>query len=133
MILVDSNIPMYLVGAPHPHKIDAQRMLERHIAAGTRLVTDAEVFQEILHRYVAIGRKEAIQPAYDALLGVVDRVLPITDAEVLLAKDILLGASVGASARDALHVAILRRHDIDQIMTFDRGFERYAGVRRISA
>jgi uncharacterized protein len=87
MILVDSNIPMYLVGAAHPHKIDAQRMLERHIAAGDRLVTDAEVFQEILHRYVAIGRKDAIQPAYDALLGVVDRVLPITDAEVLLAKD----------------------------------------------
>jgi len=29
VILVDSNIPMYLVGAPHPHKADAQRMLER--------------------------------------------------------------------------------------------------------
>jgi uncharacterized protein len=60
-------------------------------------------------------------------------VLPITDAEVLLAKDILLGASASASARDALHVAILRTHDIDQIMTFDRGFERYPGVRRIGA
>jgi uncharacterized protein len=133
VILIDSNIPMYLVGAAHPHKIDAQRMLERHIASGDRLVTDAEVFQEILHRYMAIGRKDAIQPAYDALLGVVDRVLPITDTEVLLAKDILLGASAGASARDALHVAILRTHDIDQIMTFDRGFERYPGVRRICA
>jgi hypothetical protein len=25
VILVDSNVPMYLVGAPHPHKADAQR------------------------------------------------------------------------------------------------------------
>ncbi len=133
MILVDSNIPMYLVGATHPHKIDAQRMLERHIAAGDRLVTDAEMFQEILHRYMAIGRKDAIQPAYDALLGVVDGVLPITEAEVLMAKDILLGATVGTSARDALHIAVLRCHDIDQIMTFDRGFERYPGVRRIGS
>jgi predicted nucleic acid-binding protein len=131
VILVDSNIPMYLIGAAHPHKIDAQRMLERYIAAGERLVTDAEVFQEILHRYTAIGRKEAIQPAYDALLGVVDRVLPVTEAEVLMAKDILLGVAAGASARDALHVAVLRCHEIDQIMTFDRGFERYPGVQRI--
>ena len=133
MILVDSNIPMYLVGVAHPHKIDAQRMLERHIAAGERLVTDAEVFQEILHRYTAIDRKDAIQPAYDALLGVVDAVLPITQAEVVLAKDILLGAAPGTSARDALHVAVLRSHDIDQIMTFDRGFDRFPGVRRVAA
>ena len=28
MIFIDSNIPMYLVGAPHPHKVDAQRLLE---------------------------------------------------------------------------------------------------------
>jgi predicted nucleic acid-binding protein len=34
---------------------------------------------------------------------------------------------------DALHVMILRTHDIDQIMTFARGFERYRGVRRICA
>ena len=27
MIFVDSNIPMYLIGAPHRHKIDAQQIL----------------------------------------------------------------------------------------------------------
>ena len=64
MILVDSNIPMYLVGAPHPHKTDAQRLLEKLIADRERLVTDAEVLQEILHRYVAIDRRDAIQPAH---------------------------------------------------------------------
>lgn len=124
---------MYLVGAAHPHKIDAQRMLERHIAAGDRLVTDAEVFQEILHRYAAIDRREAIQPAYDALMSVVDAVLPVTQADVLLAKDILLGAVPGGSARDVLHVAVMRSHEIEQIMTFDRGFERFPGVHRIGS
>ena len=63
MIFIDSNVPMYLVGAEHPHKIDAQRILERCIADDERLVTDAEVLQEILHRYAAIGRKDAISPA----------------------------------------------------------------------
>ncbi|MFN0171838.1 MAG: PIN domain-containing protein, partial [Bryobacteraceae bacterium] len=54
MIFVDSNVAMYLVGAAHPHKTDSQILLERLIAAGERLVTDAEVLQEILHRYTAI-------------------------------------------------------------------------------
>lgn len=63
MIFVDSNIPMYLIGAAHPHKAEAQVILERLIAAGQRLVTDAEVLQEILHRYTAIEKREAIGPA----------------------------------------------------------------------
>jgi predicted nucleic acid-binding protein len=132
MILIDSNIPMYLIGAPHPHKTDAQRMLERHIANGDRLVTDAEVFQEILHRYVAIDRRDAIQPAFDALLGVVDEVLPITHVEIQLAKEIILGAVAGTSARDAIHVAMMRSHDIERIMTFDQDFDRVAGIQRIA-
>lgn len=47
MILVDSNIPMYLVGAPHPHKADAQRLLERCIAARERLMEEQGI-QRIL-------------------------------------------------------------------------------------
>ncbi len=69
MILIDSNIPMYLIGAPHPHKSDAQRLLEKLVSERQRLVTDAEVLQEILHRYTAINRRDAIQPAFDALYG----------------------------------------------------------------
>ena len=42
-----------------------------------RLVTDAEVLEEILHRYVSIERPDAIQPAFDALLGVVDDVFGV--------------------------------------------------------
>lgn len=76
MIFIDSNIPMYLVGSEHPHKVDSRQMLERCIADNERMVTDAEVFQEILHRYAAIGRKDAIQPAFQAILGVTDEVLP---------------------------------------------------------
>ena len=77
MIFIDSNVPMYLVGAAHPHKVDAQLILEGLVAAKERLVCDAEVLQEILHRYVAIARREAIAPAFKVLLGVVDEVLPI--------------------------------------------------------
>ena len=132
MILVDSNVPMYLVGAEHPHKVDAQLLLERLIAAGERLVTDAEVLQEILHRYVAIGRRDAIQPAFDALFAVSEQVFPVTLEDARRAKDVVLGFP-GLSARDAIHIAVMEQRAVDRILSFDRGFDGVPGVTRIGA
>lgn len=131
MIFVDSNVPMYLVGAEHPNKIAARLLLERTIANGTRLVSDAEVLQEILHRYVAIARRDAIQPAFDALLNVVDEVFAVERRDVELARDLIQG-SPALSARDAIHVAIMERHGISDILTFDAGFDQVPGIRRMS-
>ena len=130
MILVDSNIPMYLVGGAHPHKVDAQRALERSIVEGKRIVTDAEVLQEILHRYVAIGRRGAIQPAFDAVLGVVDDVYAVELADDERAKTIVLGSN-RLSARDAIHLAVMDRNGIDEIMSFDAGFDGVPGITRV--
>jgi predicted nucleic acid-binding protein len=130
VIFVDSNIPMYLVGAPHAHKADAQRLLERCIADRERLVTNAEVLQEILHRYVAIERRDAIQPAFDAILGVVDDVFPVEMPDVERAKAIVLGWA-RLSARDALHLATMERQGITRILSFDTGFDGFPGVTRL--
>ena len=121
---------MYLVGASHPHKADAQRLLERCISERARLVTDVEVLQEILRRYVAIDRREAIQPAFDAVLGISDEVLPVELESVERAKTILLG-NRRLSARDALHVAVMERNGITQILSFDTGFDDVPGIQRI--
>lgn len=131
MILVDSNVPMYLVGASHPLKHDAIRLLERLVVDQRRLVTDAEVLQEILHRYTAIERRDAVQPAFDALLGVVDEVFPISLENTQRAKEIVLGASA-LSARDAIHVAVMEQHGVKDILSFDHGFDGVPGVTRIS-
>jgi len=131
VIFVDSNVPMYLVGAPHPHKIDAQHLLERAIADNERLVTSAEVLQEIFHRYVAIERRDAIRPAFDALLGVVDEVYPIEQGDVERAM-VVLDGGIAKSARDALHVAVMVRHGVTRILTFDRAFDAQPGVDRVS-
>ena len=132
MIFVDSNIPMYLVGGPHPHKADAQRLLERCIGERQRLVTDAQVLQEILHRYVAIDRRDAIQPAFDAILGVVDEVFPVDIPIVERAKSIVLG-SRKLSARDALHVSVMERRRVGRILSFDSGFDGLPGIERLGA
>lgn len=131
MIFIDSNVPMYLVGAPHPLKAVALARLEEAISGGERLVTSAEVLQEILHRYVAIERREAIRPALDALLGVVDEVYPVERADVEKAAEVLAGR-LRISARDALHVAVMARRQVKRILSFDGGFDGVPGIERIS-
>ena len=123
---------MYLVGAAHPHKADAKQLLEAAIAASERLVISAEVLQEILHRYVAIDRRDAIQPAFDSLLGVVDEVIAIELADVVRAREFVVGMSE-LSARDALHAAVMTRENIERIMTFDTAFDRIPGISRYRA
>jgi predicted nucleic acid-binding protein len=122
---------MYLVGAPHPHKADAQRLLENLISDRQRLVTDAEVLQEILHRYVAINRRDAIQPAFNALLGIVDQVLAIDRTTAERAKETVMGHPQ-MSARDAVHLAVMEQHGIERILSFDSGLDGFPGVTRLS-
>ena len=131
MIFVDTNVPMYLVGSDHPHKTDAQRLLERATTGRDRLVTSAEVFQEILRRYVAINRREAIQDAFNVLTETVDEIFPIDVALVERAKSIVF-AYEGLSARDALHAATMQQHRVTRIMSFDTGFDLIPGFTRLS-
>jgi predicted nucleic acid-binding protein len=122
---------MYMVGGPHVHNSGAQTLLEKFISERQSLVTDAEVLQEILHRFGAIQRRDAIQPAFNALLGVVDEVFPVDRVAVERAKEIVLGYS-GLSARDAVHLAVMENHGIDRIFSFDSGLDQFPGVTRLS-
>jgi predicted nucleic acid-binding protein len=131
VIFVDANVPMYIVGAEHPHKLEAQRMLGALVREQRRLVSSSEVFQEIVHRFVAIDRRDMIEPAFETLDGIVDEVLAVERSDVFAAKD-LIHAHPRLSARDALHVAVMRRHQIAEIVSFDRGFDAVSGIRRIS-
>ena len=73
--------------------------------------TDAEVLQEIVHRYAALDKREAIGPAFQVVLGVVDDVLPIEKADVVRAGEIVQNPAL-LSARDSVHIAVMERHGI---------------------
>jgi predicted nucleic acid-binding protein len=118
---------MYLVGSPH--KTDSHVILERLTASGERLVTDAEVLQEILHRYWAVGRRDAIGPAFRAILTIVDEVLPIERRDVLRAAEITQSQSQ-LSVRDAVHIAVMEHHGIPSILSFDCDFDHWPGIHR---
>ena len=86
MIFIDSNVPMYLVGAAHPNKDRAVAALTQLVRDGERFITDVEVYQEILHRYTATQRPDAIDAAFDSLDGIADDVLTFGMAEIRSAR-----------------------------------------------
>ena len=129
MIFIDSDIPIYLVGGPHPNKQRAKELLDECFDSDERMVSDVEVLQEILHRYVSIGRREAIPPAFDVLTEIVDEFYPLDATLLESAKDIVLSTTL--TARDSLHLAVMRLHGIDRILTFDGDFDDVPDVVRL--
>jgi len=130
LIFLDSNIPMYLMGASHPRKTQAERALNKAITERARLVTDAAVFQKIMHRYAAIDRRDAIEKAFSILSAVVDEVFPINLNTTNLTHSILIKYPK-LSARDSAHVACMQLNHIEKIMSFDTDFDSVSDIRRI--
>ncbi len=130
MIFVDSNVPMYLVGAAHPNKDRVRALLEQLIGSGERLVTDVEVYQEILHRYVAISRPDALDAAIASLDAIVDETLTFGMPEIRAAREII-ASTPRISARDALHVAVMSRARVTRIFSLDQGFDACPGIERV--
>ena len=130
MILIDANIFMYAAGAEHPHKLPSARFLEQVSQDEIEAVVDAEVLQEILHRYRAIQRWPEGGQVYDLARRVVPVVIPIT-TEILDRARALLDRYPGLTARDALHAAVVLHHDLKAICSYDGDFDEIEGVERM--
>lgn len=130
MILVDSNIFMYAGGASHPNKAPSIAPLLESIATGrVEGVIDAEVLQEILHRYKSIGRWKDGFKVFDLTRKIVPLVFPIT-VEVLDAARALLEVYPKLMARDALHAAVCMGNGVKTICSYDHDFDDIKGIER---
>lgn len=129
MIFLDSNVPIYLVGAAHANRDLAFAALDRLVRGGERMVTSAEVMQELLHLYSHRRALEALQQALNALKGLADEVYPV-EAEDVERAHAVLRAHPGLSSRDALHVAVMQRYGVTRILSYDRDFDRIATITR---
>lgn len=129
MILVDANVLMYAAGASHPHKGPSTAFLERVATGAVDAVVDAEVLQEILHRYRALDRWEEGRRVFDLARALFPVVLPVT-AEILDRARLVLDAYPHLMARDALHAAVALEHELDAVCSYDRDFDPVVGVVR---
>ena len=119
MIFVDSNVFVYAVGKPHPLRAEAQSFFMESSRNGKRLVTSAEVLQELLHVYLPVGRIETLDAALDLATKGVDLIIPIAGETVIQARH-LVDEYPGLTARDLLHLSVCQIYKISDIKTFDR-------------
>lgn len=129
MILVDANIIMYAAGAEHPHKRPSVALLERIADGELEATIDAEVLQEILHRYRAIGRWEDGRQVYDLTRQLFPSVVPVTAAVLDRARRVLDDDS-HIMARDALHAAVVMTEGLEAVCSYDHDFDRIKGLVR---
>ncbi len=127
---IDANIPMYAVGAEHPLKAPCVAILEAIARGELAAVTDAEVFQELLHRYTALGERKRAVEVCRLFLQVVPEVLPIT-REVIEESLGLHLKFPQLQARDSLHWAVMRRRDLKHLLSADRHFDGLPSLRRL--
>ena len=129
-MLIDANILMYAVGAPHHCKAPSARLLERIASGAVDALIDAETLQEILHRYRSIGRWEDGRQVYDLARQLFPSVIPIT-SDILDHARRLLDSEKRLMARDALHAAVALRETGGLICSYDHDFDGIRGMRRV--
>jgi predicted nucleic acid-binding protein len=130
LILIDANILMYAAGSEHPHKEPSRLYLERIARGEIEAALDAEVLQEVLHRYRAIQRWEDGRRVYDLARKILPVVFSITP-EILDSTRELLDRYPHLKARDALHAAVAMDRGVEAICSYDGDFDQIAGLTRI--
>ena len=100
-------------------------------AKGTlEAATDAEVLQEILHRYTALNQRVRVLEICRLFMEVVPNIFPITSSIVAAALEIHRKTPV-LQARDSVHTAVMLSQNIRRIISADWHFDALPGIVRI--
>jgi predicted nucleic acid-binding protein len=128
---IDTNVPIYAAGRAHPLKNPCAQVLHLVAEHAQAFVTDAEVLQELLHRYLALrlwpqGRD--VFQRFSVLMQ--ERVEAVQAGDVEHAAG-LADAFQELGGRDLLHAAVMRRLGVRRIISADKGFDLLPEVERL--
>ena len=130
-VFVDANVPIYAAGRSHAYKEPCSRVLTLAAENPQAFITDSEVLQELMHRYLASGRwvqgREVVLAFAEIMEG---RIEPV------LAEDVLSAAGAadrhaGVSSRDLVHAAVMQRLGSTHIVSADTDFDHLPGIERL--
>ena len=129
---LDTNVPIYATGRPHPLKDPCAQILALVAEHPAAFVTDAEVLQELLHRFVALRMwPEPGRLVFDRFTDLVrERVEPVHAVDVEGAAN-LSARYPRLAARDLVHLAVMKRLGSNRIVSADTGFDRLPEIERL--
>jgi predicted nucleic acid-binding protein len=137
-LFLDANVPTYAAGRDHPLKEPCKEIVGLAARYPHAFFTNAEVLQEMMHRYLSSGRfatgKQAIVDFSVVMRGAVEAVTA-TDVEraLELAGEYATQPGSGLAARDVLHAAVMLRIGARKIVSADRDFDELEaeGIERL--
>jgi len=129
---LDSDIFMYAAGRSHPLKAPCVAILRRVAGEKLDVVTNAEVLQEILYRYGAIGESHrGLHLARLAVDQVGGDVLPVTLADMQVAFDLVARYGAAIRSRDAIHAASMLNNGLTHLISADSHFDAIEEITRV--
>ena len=129
---LDTNIFTYAAGREHPLKASCVAILRRVAREELEALTNAEVLQEILYRYSAIGElQRGLHLAHLAVDQVGGDVLPVTLADMQHAFDLVGRYGTGIRCRDAVHAATMLNNGLTHLISADGHFDVIQGITRV--
>ncbi len=129
---IDANVPIYASGRENPNKQPCAQVLMLAAEHPMSFVTDAEVLQELLHRYLASERWALGREVLNSFAEVMrERIEPVYAEDIDLAAK-LADSHRGISARDLVHAAVMLRLGVYQIISSDADFDRLPGITRLN-
>lgn len=131
-VLLDVNIPMYAAGRPHVYRDSCVKVMHEVAEGRLNVAIDTETIQEILYRYGALRQWSTATSLAGSLLDLVDTVYPILPSDAALTIELFERyAPKGVTARDVVHVAVMKSHDLAEIVSTDSHFDLVDGIRRL--
>ncbi len=128
---IDANVPIYASGRRHPNKEPCAQILMMVAERPQSFVTDVEVLQELLHRYLASRRWTLGRRVLQEFAEIMhDRIEPVYEEDMVLASS-LADLHPEVSARDLVHAAVMQRLGVYRIISSDADFDRLPGVTRL--
>ena len=131
-IFLDANIPMLAAGSAHPLRAPCQRIIQDLLPRfPSAFFTDAEVLQEMFHRYRTSSQSDVgfgVIADFAGLLG--GRVEPLRAEDVLRAA-VLAPEHPRLSARDLVHLALMERLGVERMASADAGFDGIGWLARL--
>lgn len=129
-MFLDTNVFLYAAGRASPYREPCRDLLAAVARRDVNAATSTEVVQEVVHFCLRQGAVDKAILLIETILSTVEVIHPVTIEEVRRLRS-LLAEFPAASARDLMHIAVMRSTGLDTIVSADTDFDRFSGIRRV--
>jgi len=136
-VFIDTSVFMYARGKDHPLKAPCSNIILTIAKEGTlgnygTPAINTEVLQEILYRYVMIGKGDTGLSICRDIEALEVDVLPVTRDDMNRAFELFERYKAkGLPPRDLIHAAVMSNNGISHIISADKHFDSIKEIKRV--